>query len=281
MNPLKFIKSHKVLFVSLLFICLFLVVFLADSIFVYVLPGQAGLLFRAFSEEAVSTKVYPPGLYVIAPWNKMFRLDITKQKMAQDVHALAKNGLQIQMKVATIYRPNPTRLRELALEVGPQYASKIMAPTISSSTREVIGAFAPEALYTTAVQTIQQLILEKAQRKLEAMSFIIEEVAIEELKLPASLNKAIETKLRRQQESLAYQFVLEIERDEAKRRRIEADSIAQYQTVIDKSLNDRVLRWMEIRAMTELGKSKNGKVVVFGGNQSQAPVLINPDGGGK
>lgn len=281
MNPFSYIRQHKIRFVSFLFVFLFFIVYLADSIFIYVLPGQAGILFQALSDKPVSAKIHAEGLYIIAPWNRMYIHDLTKQKKTLEVDALAKNGLRVKIRVSALFRPNPQELRTLTMEVGSDYTTKLLIPHIYSSTREIIGTYLPEELYTTAMHTIQDQILHEARHDLKGNSFIIEEVIIEGMNLPASLDKAIENKLRHQQDALAYEFILKKEADEAKRRKIEAESINAYQATINQSLNDGVLKWLEIRAMADLSKSKNSKIVVFGGKQKDIPLLLNPESKGK
>ena len=275
MNPIQSIKRHQVKFISFLFIFLFFIIYLSDAIFIYIYPGQAGLMFKSLSSNPVSAEALHEGLYIIAPWNKIYVYDLTRQKQTLDVDALTNNGLMVKLRVSAIFRPDVDKLRDLALNVGSDYREEILVPTILASTREVIGEYQPEELYTTAMHDIQKQMLEEARREITDLSFIIEEVIIEELKLPSALNKAIENKLKQQQNALAYRYILQQEKDEARRRQIEAESINSYQTTIKQSLNADILKWLKIRALTELGQSDNSKIVVFG--DGEADILLNPD----
>ena len=278
MHPIQFIKRHKVKLISFLFILLFFIIYLAEAIFIYVYPGQAGLMFKSLSSNPVSAKPLSEGLYIIAPWNKIYIYDLTRQKKTLEVDALTNNGLMVKLRVSAIFRADLEKLRDLALTVGSDYREELLTPTILASTREVIGEYQPEELYTTAMHDIQKQMLAEARRELTNLSFIIEEVIIEELKLPPSLNKSIENKLKQQQDALAYQYILQKEKDEATRRQIEAESINRYQTTIQQSLNADILKWLKIRALTELGQSNNSKIVVFGDSgETDMPLLLNPD----
>jgi len=71
------------------------------------------------------------------------------------------------------------------------------------------------------------------------------------------------------------QFVLQKEQQEAERKRVEAQGIADYQTIISRSLTDKQLQYESIKAMQELVKSPNSKVIFMGnGKSAGASVLI-------
>ena len=276
MSQGSFFKRHKLKIISLLFIALFFLLYFSKSMFVYVYPGQRGVLFKALSDKALVDKEYEEGLYCIAPWNKMFIFDTTQQKQSSNVQALTSSGLSVMLRVSAIFHPDPDKLEMLASHVGRDYVDKIIVPTLRSSVREVVGYYLPEALYTSAKSVIQQQILTEAQRELAEHPFFIEEIIIEEIVLPDAINEAIENKLKHQQNALAYTYILEQEEAEATRRSIEAESIKAYQAVVGSNLNDQILRWLEIRALADLSKSPNSKIVVMGNGGTDGSPLVLP-----
>jgi regulator of protease activity HflC (stomatin/prohibitin superfamily) len=68
-------------------------------------------------------------------------------------------------------------------------------------------------------------------------------------------------------------FVLEKERQEADRKRVEAQGIADYQRILTSSLTDKLLQYEQIKAQKELANSPNAKIVVMGSGKG-APLLI-------
>ena len=271
----NFLARHKIKFVSFVFFVLFFFAFFFQSIFVYVYPGQSAVLFRALSSQPIEQKVYREGLYTIAPWNKMYIYDLTKQRVSLDIDALTSNGLTIKLHVTSIFYPKVDELATLTRNIGKDYLNKIISPTVFSSTREIIGNYLPENLYTTDMHIIQDQILEEAHRELAGLPFEIEQVVVEKIELPSSINKAIEFKLKHQQDALAYQYILQGEEAEAKRRKIEAESVQAYNNAIKSSLNDDVLEWLKIKALADLSKTENSKVIVFDGDRNSVPVVID------
>jgi regulator of protease activity HflC (stomatin/prohibitin superfamily) len=273
MNPLSLIKRHKLSIASLLFVVFFLVIYVSPSMFVYIYPGQAGLLFKALSSDPLPDEVRHEGLYVIAPWNKMYVYDVTKQKRTVDIHALSNDGLFITLRVSTIFHPRKDALKELATHIGKDYTDKIIIPTIFSSVRQVVGNYAPEELYTKARGNLDEAILAEASMELKGLPFIVENVIIERIGMPDSINTAIETKLKYQQDALAYQYILKKQEDESRRMKIEAEGIREYQQIVESNLTPDLLKWLQIRALHDLAGSQNSKIIVIGDPKNMPLVL--------
>lgn len=277
MSSPSFFQRHKIKIVSVVFIALFFFAYFFNAMFVYVYPGEKGVLFQALADSSVIDEEFDEGLYFIAPWNRMVKFDTTLQKHSTQVQALTSSGLRVMLRVSAVFHPDPERLSELATQIGKDYVDKIIVPMLHSSVRETIGDYLPENLYTTARNVIQETILKEARRELEGRPFVIEDIVVEELKLPDSINIAIENKLKHQQDALAYTYILEQEVAEASRRRIEAKSIKLYQAEVGSNLNEQILRWLEIKALADLSKSSNSKIVVMGANAGEAPLVLPMD----
>lgn len=69
-------------------------------------------------------------------------------------------------------------------------------------------------------------------------------------------------------------FILDKERQEAERKRVEAQGIADYQRILTASLTDKLLQYEQIKVQRELAASPNAKIVIMGSGKT-APILIN------
>ncbi len=274
MNPLALLRRYKITTATVLFVLLFLGVYLAPSMFVYVYPGQAGLLFHAMSKEPLPDRVYKEGLYLIAPWNKMYIYDVTKQKRTLEMDALTNNGLFVTLRVSVIFHPDAEKLKELLIHIGSDYTDKVIIPTLYSTVRQVIGSYTPEALYTTARETLHNNIIAEAGREFTDLPFLVEDIVVEKFTMPESINAAIENKLKAQQDTLAYKYLLTKQQDEAKRQKIEAEGLNEYQAIVGANLTPELLKWLEIRTLHDLSQSQNSKVIVLG-NAEQLPLVLD------
>jgi len=159
-------------------------------------------------------------------------------------------------------------------EIGAKYHDQIIKPEIRSATREVIGKYLPEELYSTKREAIQDEIFTSTKKNVEVKNLILDAVLIREVQLPQTLKDAIELKLEQEQESLAYEFRLEKARQEAERQKIEAEGKAMANNLINASLTDKILREKGIEATTKLAESQNSKIVVIGSGDDGLPIIL-------
>ncbi len=257
-------------------IVLFVTVYFWPRIFIRIQPGHAGVLYRLFAGGTVVDKVYGEGLHVIAPWNHMTIYDVREHVTTREVKVLTAQGLPVTVTVVARFKPERDVLGVLQAGVGPDYAQKIVMPEVLATVRRVLGTYSFEEISQTKRSLIQKLLtdsLAQAQRRY----VVIDSVLITRLSLPKFMNKAIETKLEQQQLAEAYTFRLERARKEAERKRIEAQGIKTYNTIISSSLNPDLLTWQGIQATRDLATSKNAKVVVIGSGRKGLPLILNPD----
>ena len=161
-------------------------------------------------------------------------------------------------------------------EVGENYRDKSIIPEIRSATREVIGKYLPEELYSTKREAIQTEIFDICRSKVSTLHIELNDVLIREVKLPITLQEAIERKLKEEQESLQYEYRLIKERKEAERKVIEAQAKADANRILNASLTDKILQDKGIEATLELASSENSKVVIVGGGEGGGlPLILN------
>lgn len=259
------------------FAFLMLFVMLSNTTFLTIDPGQKGVLFKRFGGGLEKDKLYNQGFHIVAPWNKMYIYDVRIQEDYEKMEVLSKNGLQIDIELSYLFNPLANRIGHLHDEVGPDYLNRILKPQIRSATREVIGKYLPEELYSTQREAIQDEIFQQTKQEVEPKNLHLDAILIREVKLPETLQAAIERKLKEEQASLEYEFKLTREKQEAERLVIEANAKAEANRIISSSLTDRILKDKGIDATLELAQSPNSKVVVVGGGDEGLPLIL---GGG-
>ena len=182
--------------------------------------------------------------------------------------------MTIDVDLSYRYQPHPNEIGLLHDEIGENFLSVIIIPEIRSATREVIGKYLPEELYSTKREAIQDEINQRTKENVGKKHIILDEVLIREVALPASLKAAIEKKLEEEQLSFQYDFLLDRERKEAERKIIEAQAKADANRILNASLTDKILQDKGIEATLELAKSPNSKVVVVGGGDGGLPLIL-------
>ena len=255
--------------VGLIFIVLF-----GSSMFVTIDSGEKGVLFKKFGGGLDKETVYGQGFHVIAPWNDMFVYDVKIHETFEKMEVLSKNGLSIRIDLSFRYMPIQEKIGYLHDEIGRNYLERIIKPEIRSVTREVIGNYLPEELYSTKREAIEDEIEALTRVKVEAKYLTLDAILIRDVTLPQTLRTAIEQKLKQEQESLEYEFKIDKARKEAERKEIEAKGISEFQKIITRTITPQLLKWKGIEATQEIAKSPNAKVVVIGNGEGDLPIIL-------
>jgi len=254
---------------------LLLFISLTNTTFLTIKSGQKGVLFKQFGDGLDKETVYGQGFQVVAPWNTMFIYDVKTNEAFEEMEVLSKNGLNINIELSYRYSPVPNKIGYLHDEIGVDYKTRIIQPEIRSATREVIGQYNPEELYSTKREAIQLEIYDKTKAKVAEKYIILDAILIRSVTLPDNLRTAIEKKLEEEQLSLQYKFKIDREKQEGERRIIEAQAKADANRILNASLTDKILRDKGIEATLELAASPNAKVVVVGGSGDGLPLILN------
>lgn len=254
-------------------IILFVLLF-SSRLFVKIDAGEAGVQYDLFSGLNVE-KVYDQGLKIIAPWNRMYVYSTRIQEDRSVMEVLSANGLTIRAELSYRYRPIEQNIGYLHNEVGDNYHERIVIPEIRSATREVIGKYLPEELYSSKRDSIQTEIFDLAASRIKKKYIELDAVLIRDVGLPDKLKQAIERKLEQEQVSLEYEFRLTRASKEAERQRIEAEGKAAANRILSQSLTDKVLKDKGIEATIRLSESANSKVIVVGGSDGLPLILGN------
>ena len=247
---------------------------LTNTSFLTIDPGEKGVLFRRFGGGLEKDRLYRQGFHIVWPWNKMYIYDVRIREGYDKMEVLSKNGLNIAIELSYLYKPIEEQIGYLHDEIGPDYLNRILIPQVRSATREVIGKYLPEELYSTQREAIQDEIFEETRASVTDKHVNLDAILIREVKLPETLQAAIERKLREEQASLEYEFKLTRQQQEAERLLIEAKAKAEANRILSSSLTDRILQDKGIEATLKLAESQNSKVVVVGGGGDGLPLIL-------
>ena len=255
--------------VGLIFIVLF-----GSSMFVTIDSGEKGVLFKKFGGGLEKDVIYGQGFHVIAPWNDMFVYDVKIHETFEKMEVLSKNGLSIKIDLSFRYNPVEEKIGYLHDQIGRDYVERIIKPEIRSVTREVIGNYLPEELYSTKREAIEDEIEALTRAKVEAKYLTLDAILIRDVTLPQTLRNGIEKKLVQEQESLEYEFKIDKARKEAERKEIEANGIAKFQQIVNRTITPQLLKWKGVEATQEISKSPNSKVIVIGNGDGDLPIIL-------
>jgi regulator of protease activity HflC (stomatin/prohibitin superfamily) len=189
------------------------------------------------------------------------------------IKVLTSDGLEVTIDLSVLYRVNPSEAGRLLREVGIDFEDKIVRPITRTRIRDNSVYYEAVALYSTKRDEFQARIFKTIEADFKKRGMILENLLVRNITLPASVKSTIEQKINAEQEAQKMQFVLQKEKQEAERKRVEAQGISDYQRIVSSSLNDRQLQYEQIQAMKELAKSANSKIIVMPSKGS--PLIID------
>lgn len=245
--------------------------------------GQIGVktLFGKVQNDVLSS-----GLHFINPFVEVRRLDVKTQnytmsgihdegaKASDDaIRILTADGLEVTIDLTVLYKLIPSEAPNLVRETGEDYTDKIVRPLTRTKIRDNAVYYDAISLYSTKRDEFQQRIFKSIEDDFKKRGLILEQLLVRNITLPASVKATIEQKINAEQDAQKMQFVLLKEKQEAERKRVEAQGIADYQRIINSGLTDQQLQYEQIKAYLELAKSPNSKVVIMG--KGNTPVILD------
>jgi regulator of protease activity HflC (stomatin/prohibitin superfamily) len=234
----------------------------------------------------VQADVLVSGLHLVNPLYEIVKMDVRTlnytmsgindegHKSGDDaIRVLTADGLEVTIDLTVLYRVIPADAPRIVSQTGVNYEDKIVRPIARTRIRDNAVYYEAVALYSTKRDEFQSRIFKVIESDFKKRGLLLENLLVRNITLPATVRASIETKIQAEQESQKMQFVLAKERQEADRKRVEAQGIADYQRIISESLTDKQLQYEQIKATMEIAKSQNAKIIMVGGKS--APVILD------
>lgn len=246
--------------------------------------GNTGVkkLFGKVQDDVLSS-----GLSFVNPLVDVIEVDVkTKNYTMSGVHdegsktgddairVLTSDGLEVTIDLSVLYRVMPAEAPKLLREVGEDYEDKIVRPITRTRIRDNAVYYEAVALYSTKRDEFQQRIFKSIEDDFRKRGLMLENLLVRNITLPQSVKSTIEQKINAEQEAQKMQFVLQKEKQEAERKRVEAQGIADYQRIISESLSEKQLQYEQIKAMKELAQSANAKIIIMP-SKGGTPVILD------
>lgn len=246
-------------------------------------PGKVGVkvLFGK-----VENSILESGLHLINPLVDVIEMDIkTENYTMSGVHdegtkasddaikVLTADGLEVTIDLTVLFRMIPSEAPRIVREIGVNYTDKIVRPVTRTKIRDNAVYYDAVSLYSVKRDEFQERIYKSIEDDFKKRGLILEQLLVRNITLPMSVKQSIESKINAEQDAQKMQFVLQKEKQEAERKRVEAQGIADYQRIISSGLTEKQLQYENIKAQYELAKSPNSKVLIMG--KGNAPVILD------
>jgi regulator of protease activity HflC (stomatin/prohibitin superfamily) len=267
------LSQYRFGFTLTLLILAFILVVLWRDIVVSKYPGEQGVYWSRFF-GGTSDMVLGEGTHLKFPWDEIYIYSTRVHKVGAKTILLTKDGMEIVIEWAVRYRVDSAHLPELHRNLGPDYAERVVVPEVISSLRQVLGNYSADQIYAKDEMDLLEEIDDRVRTRVEMYHPVIfETLLLLSLVLPEEMKKGIVEKLLYEQRLLSYDFRLQAETEEKKRKIIEAEGIKAF----EETSKVPMLKWRGIDATLELAKSPNAKIIIMGTGQNNMPLLLNAD----
>jgi regulator of protease activity HflC (stomatin/prohibitin superfamily) len=248
---------------------------LLASMAVVVPPGQAGIqvLFGKVNAEPL-----PSGLHFINPFSQVVEMEVRtrnytmstvadegQRKGDDSISVISSDGLTVKLDATIFYSLQQARLPEIYRTIGPDVEERIVRSEIRASLRDAAAALSATELYTSKRQSFVDQVSKTLKASFEKRGITLEQMLLRNVILPDQITKAINDKISADQDAQKMLFVLQKEKQEAERKRIEAEGQAKAQQIVSQSLTPQIIEYQRIQALRDIGAKGNLIITPMGG----------------
>jgi prohibitin 1 len=223
----------------------------------------------------VSMQPLPPGIRLVVPFTRVVKMSVQTQEIKEVAEVPSQEGLILNLETSLLFQLDPARAADIYRTVGSDYVGTIVEPQFRSAIREITASYEAKALYSAERERIATEIFALFRRIAGERGIIVQQVLLRKIGLPPVVANAIQEKLRREQEAEQMKFVLQKEQQEAERKRIEAQGVADFQRIVAQGISAQLLEWKGIEATEKLAGSANTKIVVIGNTKTGLPIILS------
>ncbi len=306
-----FVRHHLPGLTVIVLVTLLIGFVLYPYMLVTVPSGSAGVLWKRFSGPGFyclcivpsgtvlnPAEVRREGLHIIWPWDLLFVYSMRLQTSTEKFNAISLDGVSVTAEITVRYQLDFNSVPVLHQFIGPNYLQTVLTPEIANVTRSTMAKYSAQDIYSTRREQIQAEIkvaaidalkqhldklfqasaseqgeLAQYQTSLQNSIQILDTLVLS-IELPTDIVAAINRKMEQFYLIQEYQYRVQREVEEARRKQIEANGIAAFQRTVSEGISDSFLRWQGIQATLALAQSKNSKVVIIGNSKDGLPVIL-------
>ena len=208
-------------------------------------------------------------------FTKIVKTNVQTVELYERLPLPTKEGLSVEAEITLLYHVNPEAVRAVYTQFGKDYEKVIVLSNFLATAREVSSRYYAKELYAIERQKVEQVMKDELIHHIGDKGFVVDSVLLKDILLPQSMSNAIQDKVNAEQAALQMEFVIEKQKREAERVRIEAEGVKNAQDIINSSLTDKQLRYNQIQMLKSLANSPNSKIIVTGDGTGKMPLIVN------
>ncbi len=200
-------------------------------------------------------------------------VSVTEIKRSDPIQTLSSDGLTLILDVTVWYRLSADDAPNILRTIGSDYESKIVLPAIRTAIRDVAVNYVATDIYSSKRNDYVNEVAKQLEKSFEGRGLILEKVLLRNVELPQKVREAIDEKIAAEQRAQQMVYVLQKEKQEAERKKVEAEGVAEAQRIINSTISSSYLQWKYIETLKELVNSPNNSFVIAPYDQKLMPLL--------
>ena len=161
--------------------------------------GYTGIL-TTFGK--VETDQLSAGAHLIAPWQKIVKLDNRTQKVSITTQAFSSDIQQVDIQLSINFVIDQSSAHELYKTVGSEYFDNVIYPRVLENTKAVFAKYSAEQLIENR-QSLSDEIHEQLSDDVKDYGIAVTNLSIEDIDFTDAFTNAVEQKQVAQQNKLA------------------------------------------------------------------------------
>lgn len=204
---------------------------------VFIQPDQRGVVVSAASPLGYRLQPLQPGLHFIIPYvehvqtysisRQTYTLSVSETRTGEiadePVFARTSDGQEIYIDASVIFALNPEHVTDIHINWQNRYVDGLIRPETRGIIREAVANYVVEEVYSTRRTELRTQIEDKLGEALDKEGLLLVDFVLRNITFTEEYADAIERKQIAEQDALRAAFLVQQQRQEAERVRVEAE----------------------------------------------------------
>ena len=184
-------RPNKLVILAAIVTFAVIIIILSESV-VIVQAGHRGVVLYL---GAVENRVLGEGVHFVIPFaEQVVQLEVRTLKYQAEATAASNDLQQVQTVIALNYHLNPADVNKVYQQLGPDYADRVIAPTIQESVKASVAKYNAEELITKRA-IVKDVIANTIRNSLSAKDIVVETIFITDFKFSDAFSSQVEDKV--------------------------------------------------------------------------------------
>jgi SPFH domain / Band 7 family len=220
-------------------------------------------IFATWLKSGFSGIVKGPGNWSWSPFHyEAIVIDVRPRTYDEPFQILAKDQLNISFEVHAILRPNPDQIKAVVEDFGGvEWYQRVVQAPLRTFVQKTVETYTSQEANDNRSR-IEDSVTDYLRSYIRDKPFFLDSLTVGNIQFPPAVTRAVELKVSNQQLLEKKKTDMQIAKQDAEIRAIEAEGIRRSQEIINKTLSPIYVQHELVKSLGELAKN-SGNVIYF------------------